>query len=74
MDALRRLRAGDLSLPTDMPEGVFAEMAEDINSLFGDGMQGALQNEVSRRAHEKRMITNVSHDLKNAADQHPQLF
>lgn len=41
VDALRRLRAGDLSFKlTDMPEGVFAEMAEDINSL-GDGMQAA---------------------------------
>ena len=41
VDALHRLRAGELGFKlTDMPEGVFAEMAEDINSL-GDGMQAA---------------------------------
>ena len=58
--ALQRMRGGDLSFRlTDMPEGVFAAMAEDLGSL-GDGMQAALQNEV--RA--ERMITNVSHDLK----------
>jgi len=64
VDALRRLRAGDLSFKlTDMPEGVFAEMAEDINSL-GDGMQAALQNEVRAERMKSELITNVSHDLK----------
>ena len=64
MDALRRLRAGDLGFKlTDMPEGVFAEMAEDINSL-GDGMQAALQNEVRAERMKSELITNVSHDLK----------
>ncbi len=44
--ALQRMRGGDLSFRlTDMPEGVFAAMAEDLGSL-GDGMQAALQNEV----------------------------
>ena len=61
VDALRRLRAGDLSFKlTDMPEGVFAEMAEDINSL-GDGMQAALQNEVRAERMKSELITN---DLK----------
>ena len=46
-----------------MPEGVFAEMAEDINSL-GDGMQAALQNEVRAERMKSELITNVSHDLK----------
>ena len=64
VDALRRLRAGDLGFKlTDMPEGVFAEMAEDINSL-GDGMQAALQNEVRAERMKSELITNVSHDLK----------
>ena len=64
VDALRRLRAGDLSFKlTDMPEGVFAEMAEDINSL-GDGMHAALQNEVRAERMKSELITNVSHDLK----------
>ena len=64
VDALRRLRAGDLSFKlTDMPEGVFAEMAEDIN-LLGDGMQAALQNEVRAERMKSELITNVSHDLK----------
>lgn len=64
VDALRRLRAGDLGFKlTDMPEGVFAEMAEDINSL-GDGMQAALQNEVRAERIKSELITNVSHDLK----------
>lgn len=64
VDALHRLRAGDLSFKlTDMPEGVFAEMAEDINSL-GDGMQAALQNEVRAERMKSELITNVSHDLK----------
>lgn len=64
VDALRRLRAGDLGFKlTDMPKGVFAEMAEDINSL-GDGMQAALQNEVRAERMKSELITNVSHDLK----------
>lgn len=64
VDALRRLRAGDLGFKlTGMPEGVFAEMAEDINSL-GDGMQAALQNEVRAERMKSELITNVSHDLK----------
>lgn len=64
VDALHRLRAGDLGFKlTDMPEGVFAEMAEDINSL-GDGMQAALQNEVRAERMKSELITNVSHDLK----------
>ena len=64
VDALRRLRAGELGFKlTDMPEGVFAEMAEDINSL-GDGMQAALQNEVRAERMKSELITNVSHDLK----------
>ena len=46
-----------------MPEGVFAEMAEDINSL-GDGMQAALQNKVRAERMKSELITNVSHDLK----------
>ncbi|MFR2288829.1 MAG: sensor histidine kinase [Butyricicoccus sp.] len=55
---------GDLGFKlTDMPEGVFAEMAEDINSL-GDGMQAALQNEVRAERMKSELITNVSHDLK----------
>lgn len=62
--ALQRMRGGDLSFKlTDMPEGVFAEMAEDINSL-GDGMQAALQNEVRAERMKSELITNVSHDLK----------
>lgn len=64
VDALHRLRAGELGFKlTDMPEGVFAEMAEDINSL-GDGMQAALQNEVRAERMKSELITNVSHDLK----------
>lgn len=64
VDALRRLRGGDLSCKlTDMPAGVFAQMAEDINSL-GDGMQTALQNEVRAERMKSELITNVSHDLK----------
>ena len=55
VDALRRLRAGDLGFKlTDMPEGVFAEMAEDINSL----------GEVRAERMKSELITNVSHDLK----------
>lgn len=53
VDALRRLRAGDLGFKlTDMPEGVFAEMAEDINSL-GDGMAGGAAERSPRGTHEK---------------------
>ena len=64
LQGMRRLRAGDLGFKlTDMPEGVFAEMAEDINSL-GDGMQAALQNEVRAERMKSELITNVSHDLK----------
>lgn len=64
VDALRRLRGGDLTYKlTDMPEGVFASMADDINSL-GDGMQIALQNEVRAERMKSELITNVSHDLK----------
>ena len=64
VDALRRLRGGDLGCKlTDMPAGVFAQMAEDINSL-GDGMQTALQNEVRAERMKSELITNVSHDLK----------
>ena len=62
--ALQRMRGGDLSLRlTDMPEGVFAAMAEDLGSL-GDGMQAALQNEVRAERMKSELITNVSHDLK----------
>lgn len=64
VDALKRLRGGDLAYKlTDMPAGVFASMAEDINSL-GDGMQLALQNEVRAERMKSELITNVSHDLK----------
>ena len=64
VDALRRLRGGDLTYKlTDMPAGVFASMADDINSL-GDGMQLALQNEVRAERMKSELITNVSHDLK----------
>lgn len=64
VEALRRLRGGDLSYKlTDMPAGVFASMADDINSL-GDGMQLALQNEVRAERMKSELITNVSHDLK----------
>ena len=62
--ALQRMRGGDLSFSlTDMPEGVFAAMAEDLGSL-GDGMQAALQNEVRAERMKSELITNVSHDLK----------
>ena len=62
--ALQRMRGGDLGFKlTDMPEGVFAEMAEDLGSL-GDGMQAALQNEVRAERMKSELITNVSHDLK----------
>ena len=62
--ALQRMRGGDLSFRlTDMPEGVFAEMAEDLGSL-GDGMQAALQNEIRAERMKTELITNVSHDLK----------
>lgn len=62
--ALQRMRGGDLSFKlTDMPEGVFAAMAEDLGSL-GDGMQAALQNEVRAERMKSELITNVSHDLK----------
>ena len=62
--ALQRIRGGDLSFRlTDMPEGVFAAMAEDLGSL-GDGMQAALQNEVRAERMKSELITNVSHDLK----------
>nr|WP_300187705.1 HAMP domain-containing sensor histidine kinase [uncultured Agathobaculum sp.] len=64
VDALKRLRGGDLTYKlTDMPAGVFASMADDINSL-GDGMQLALQNEVRAERMKSELITNVSHDLK----------
>lgn len=64
VDALKRLRSGELTYKlTDMPMGVFAAMAEDINSL-GDGMQAALQNEVRAERMKSKLITNVSHDLK----------
>lgn len=62
--ALQKMRGGDLSFRlTDMPEGVFAEMAENLGSL-GDGMQAALQNEVRAERMKSELITNVSHDLK----------
>ena len=62
--ALQRMRGGDLSFRlTDMPEGVFAAMAEDLGSL-GDGMQAALQNEVRAERMKSELITNVSHYLK----------
>lgn len=62
--ALKRLRGGDLTYKlTDMPAGVFAAMADDINSL-GDGMQAALQNEIRAERMKSELITNVSHDLK----------
>lgn len=62
--ALQRMRGGDLSFRlTDMPEGVFAAMAEDLGSL-GDGMQAAIQNEVRAERMKSELITNVSHDLK----------
>lgn len=64
VDALKRLRNGELSYKlTDMPAGVFAEMADDINSL-GDGMRAALQNEIHAERMKSELITNVSHDLK----------
>lgn len=64
VDALKRLRGGDLTYKlTNMPAGVFAAMADDINSL-GDGMQLALQNEVRAERMKSELITNVSHDLK----------
>ncbi len=64
VDALHRMRGGDMeSRLTDMPEGIFAAMAEDINSL-GDGMQAAVQNEIRAERMKTELITNVSHDLK----------
>ncbi|MDO5141646.1 MAG: HAMP domain-containing sensor histidine kinase [Eubacteriales bacterium] len=64
VQALHTLRGGDLTVKlTDMPAGVFATMAEDIDSL-GDGMQTALQNEVRAERMKSELITNVSHDLK----------
>ena len=43
---------------------MFAEMAEDINSL-GDGMQaGRCRTRSARNAWKSELITNVSHDLK----------
>lgn len=64
VDALHRMRGGDLNFRlTDMPEGVFAEMAEDLGSL-GDGMQAAVQNEIRAERMKSELITNVSHDLK----------
>lgn len=64
VEALHRMRGGDMeSRLTDMPEGVFAEMAEDLGSL-GDGMQAALQNEIRAERMKSELITNVSHDLK----------
>ena len=64
VEALHRMRGGDMeSRLTDMPEGVFAAMAEDLGSL-GDGMQAALQNEIRAERMKTELITNVSHDLK----------
>ena len=64
VEALHRMRGGDMEYRlTDMPESVFAAMAEDINSL-GDGMQAAVQNEIRAERMKTELITNVSHDLK----------
>lgn len=64
VEGLKRLRAGELSYKvTDAPAGVFASMAEDINSV-GDGLQAALQNEIKAERMKSELITNVSHDLK----------
>lgn len=64
VEALHRMRGGDMeSRLTDMPEGVFTAMVEDINSL-GDGMQAAVQNEIRAERMKTELITNVSHDLK----------
>ncbi|MDY3617740.1 sensor histidine kinase [Agathobaculum sp.] len=64
VDALQKLRGGDLSYKLEnMPAGIFANMADDINSL-GDGMQAALQTEIRAERMKSELITNVSHDLK----------
>ena len=73
VEALHRMRGGDMeSRLTDMPEGVFAEMAEDLGSL-GDGMQAALQNEIRAERMKTELITNVS-PTSNAAHEHSQLL
>ncbi|MDO4271349.1 MAG: HAMP domain-containing sensor histidine kinase [Eubacteriales bacterium] len=64
VQGLKRLRGGELTYKIEaMPAGVFAGMADDLNSL-GDGMQAALQNEIRAERMKSELITNVSHDLK----------
>ena len=64
VEGLKRLRAGELGYKVaDAPAGVFASMAEDINSV-GDGLQAALQNGIRAERMKSELITNVSHDLK----------
>lgn len=64
VEGIQHLRAGELDYKlSNLPTGVFANMAEDINSL-GDGMQAALQTEIRAERMKSELITNVSHDLK----------
>ncbi len=64
VEGIKRLKAGELDYKlSGLPEGVFSDLASDINSL-GDGMQAALQNEIRAERMKSELITNVSHDLK----------
>lgn len=62
--ALHGMREGETAPDlSDLPEGVFADAAEDIDCL-GEGMQTALDKAVRAERLKSELITNVSHDLK----------
>ncbi len=58
------IKNGDLSYRIEnIPEGVFYQLAEDINSI-GEGMEASLEDKLKAERMKSELITNVSHDLK----------
>lgn len=58
------IKNGDLSYRIEnIPEGVFYQLAEDINSI-GEGIETSLEDKLKAERMKSELITNVSHDLK----------
>ena len=70
--AARRMAGGDLATPVEGDMGLFDPLKDELNQVRA-GFEKAVAAEVRSQNMKTELITNVSHDLKNAADRHHHL-
>lgn len=63
LKGIMELRSGNTSYKIPQQTGVFAEIADAVNSI-GDGIRNAVEIQLKSERMKSELITNVSHDLK----------